>query len=85
MQTTSRRISLTDGKSFCWPVKIRVRAETPTTAPRESPRFPASSPHYPQSAAVVLRVLEIPPRPVRRLSLGAEVELLSYGLGGANG
>jgi hypothetical protein len=85
MQTTSRRIRLTECKIFSWPVKIRVRAATPTTAPRESPCFPASSPHYPQSAAVVLRVLEMPPRPVRRLALGAEVEVLGYGLGEANG
>ncbi len=85
MQTTSRKIHVSLCKIFSWPVKIRVRADSPTPAPRESPRFPASSPHYPQSAAVVLRVLEIPPRPVRRLVLGAEVELLGNGLVGANG
>src|SRR6516162_5522466 len=64
----SLRIDLSQFRSFSWPVKIRVRAELPLSAPRKSPVFPVSV-----SSAIgpdmVLRVLEIPAtRPSRRAS-----------------
>jgi hypothetical protein len=60
------KISLLEGASFSWPVKIRVRAASPTTAaPRKSPIFPASDP-FKKHDDMVLRTLELPrTRPCR--------------------
>jgi hypothetical protein len=70
MQRLTRllKIDLIQFESFSWPVKIRVRADLPFSAPRTSPVFPASI-----SSAIrpemVLRVLELPAsRPSRRAS-----------------
>jgi hypothetical protein len=42
-------------KSFCWPVKIRVRAEPPLLAPRIPPDFPAS--HFSESTPWMARLM----------------------------
>ena len=44
MQTRTQRskIRIPASRTICWPVKIRVRATTPPSAPRTPPIFPAS-------------------------------------------
>ncbi len=45
MQTKKacRRVKVLQGSEFSWPVKIRVRANTLSVAPRKSPIFPAGN------------------------------------------
>jgi hypothetical protein len=41
-------LALSRFDTFCWPVKIRVRAKPIPLAPRQSPLFPASFPSQPE-------------------------------------
>jgi hypothetical protein len=70
MQTRAKAltIQLSEFESFCWPVKVRVRANPHPPAPRLSPTFPASVSFGSQPRTVV-RSFELDPyRPTRRCS-----------------
>jgi len=77
MQTKLKRfqISVSKFQTFSWPVKIRVRASSPTKAPRKPLIVPASL-VFKSQTKLVMRTIEAPnKRPCHALLAVPELQL----------